>query len=279
MRSFLILLSLSSLGSLCAAQGPQRPGEAGTAGTGQDAEPAPPPPDGGTGDGGDGGEQQEPLPDFFPDADHLTATLSIDYVDAAIDPCLANEKCLSGNGTRTLLRFGSMIHNIGTADAYLGQPPNGPNDPNIPEYWHWDTCHEHWHFTAYANYMLLSEDRSETILTGHKNGFCLEDVGCTTQGLQPVYNCQDQGITAGCYDLYDETLPCQWIDITDLADKPGYTPSTAYTLQVVVNQEGYFPELNLRNNAAFATVVIEDVPPYNGPPLDQVIVPNGPGRK
>ncbi|KNC96198.1 uncharacterized protein SPPG_08352 [Spizellomyces punctatus DAOM BR117] len=219
------------------------------------------------------------LPDFFPDADHLQKHLYIDYVDAAEDPCLINEGCLTGNGTRMLLRFPSMVHNNGTADAFLGKPPADRDDPNNPPYWHWDTCHEHWHFTAYANYRLLSADRSTVILNGHKNGFCLEDVGCDEDGLEPFYNCTNQGVTMGCHDLYDETLPCQWIDITDLHLQANYTPETEYTLEIVINEEGFFPEMSTANNAAYSSVVIGNVPPYTGPSLAEVQAPNGPGSR
>ncbi|KAJ3016162.1 hypothetical protein HKX48_004184 [Thoreauomyces humboldtii] len=226
------------------------------------------------------GQTVRPLPDFLPDSAHAQSTLYIDHVDAAEDPCLVNEGCLAGNGTRTILRFGSMVHNIGNGDAYLGRPPANRTDPNNPVYWHWDTCHEHWHFTAYANYKLLSADRSRVILLGHKNGFCLEDLGCTNPNTDPYYNCMNQGISVGCYDLYDETLPCQWIDVTDLHLEPGYTPQTEYTLEVAINEQGFFPESNTNNNVATASVIIANVPAYTGPTLAQVRnmgAPNGPG--
>ncbi|KAJ3148946.1 hypothetical protein HDU86_007304 [Geranomyces michiganensis] len=220
------------------------------------------------------------LPDFVPDAEYAKSTLYIDHVDAAEDPCLRNEGCLTGHGSRMLLRFASKVDNHGRADAYLGQPPANRTDPNNPVYWHWDTCHKHWHFTAYANYALLSEDRTQTILTGHKNGFCLEDLGCTDASKEPYYNCRNQGVSVGCFDLYDETLPCQWLDVTDLHLTPNYTASTTYMLQIALNQQGFFPEANTANNVIHVPVVIGDVPAYTGPSLAEVRrmgVPNGPG--
>ena len=47
--------------------------------------------------------------------------------------------------------------------------------------------------------------------------FCLEDNDC--EGVEPNYDCEnygDQGITAGCKDIYYYNIDCQWIDITDL---------------------------------------------------------------
>lgn len=107
----------------------------------------------------------------------------------------------------------------------------------------------------------------------------------------------------GCYDLYDETLPCQWIDskfhfcrvigvwtiignnnypfffpsVTDLYLTPGYTPETEYTLAVHMNPDGYFPEVTTENNQGTASVVIANIPPYDGPSLADVVAPDGPG--
>ena len=45
----------------------------------------------------------------------------------------------------------------------------------------------------------------------------MEDNDC--EGVEPNYDCEnygDQGITAGCKDIYYYNIDCQWIDITDL---------------------------------------------------------------
>ncbi|KAJ3045457.1 hypothetical protein HK097_001197 [Rhizophlyctis rosea] len=256
-------------------------------GPGVGAPPAPPAPGAGMGAPPAGGPPVNPeggdgLPDFVPDADHLTATLTLDYIDAGADPCLIKENCLQGNGTRTIIRFGTMVHNTGTADAYLGEPPHVIDAEANPPYWNWDTCHGHWHFNAYANYALLNAGGDE-VLAGHKNGFCLEDVGCDAPGMQPYYDCTNQGVTAGCFDLYDQTLACQWIDVTDLINGEGYTPETQYTLRVHMNPENFFPELNYDNNIAEVPVVIGDLPMYDGPDVvapvpDPNPPPNAPPR-
>jgi hypothetical protein len=75
------------------------------------------------------------LPDFVPDSDHLQSTLSIDYIDAAQDVCLVNEKCLNGYGMRKILRFATMIHNRGNGDAFLGAPPSDRTSPSNAFYW------------------------------------------------------------------------------------------------------------------------------------------------
>ncbi|RKO87645.1 Lysyl oxidase-domain-containing protein, partial [Blyttiomyces helicus] len=123
----------------------------------------------------------------------------------------------------------------------------------------------HWHFLAYADYRILDITATNTILRGHKNGFCLEDIGCDENGLQPFYNCTNQGISKGCYDLYDETLACQWIDITDLPNQAGYTPNTAYVVEVNVNPQGFFPEITRTNNIVHVPFTVANTTMYDGP--------------
>ncbi|KAJ3122723.1 hypothetical protein HK098_002518 [Nowakowskiella sp. JEL0407] len=247
------------------------------------------------------------LPDFNPDSTYLRQTMSIDYVNADADPCLINEKCLSGRGMRKVLRFGTMVHNKGTADAVLGPPPINRNDPANPRYWHWDSCHNHWHFTEYADYELLVRSANATNTTatgpstlvnralsmqeintggfvrfnpkrheeletgadvgisaipegfaslpgGHKNGFCLEDLVCST-GKSVKYNCTNQGVQMGCSDIYDDSLACQWVDITDVPD-----PLGEVIVRVHINPNRFFPELNMDNNIAEAQVRLSEIP-------------------
>ncbi|KAJ3414516.1 hypothetical protein HDV05_006518 [Chytridiales sp. JEL 0842] len=201
-------------------------------------------------------QQQRLLPDFAPDASYLAATLSLDWIDGDRDPCLIAEKCLSGPGMRRVLRFGTRIHNIGTADAYLGSPPSTIS-PENPRYWYWDTCHRHWHFTAYAQYDLLSSNLAP-VVAGAKSGFCLEDFSCP-EGIEKKYTCANQGITAGCADVYDDSLRCQWIDITELVKSPGFDSRATYYLRVAINRDGFFPELEMGNNVITVPVVLANL--------------------
>ncbi|KAJ3331602.1 Lysyl oxidase 3 [Blyttiomyces sp. JEL0837] len=171
------------------------------------------------------------LADFEPDQAYLASTMSMDFVDADADPCLVREGCLSGPGLRRVLRFGTKIHNIGTADAVL----------------------------AYAHYDLLKADGSQTGTNGTKAGFCLEDFECPV-GIQKRYDCANQGVTAGCADLYDESLKCQWIDVTDYVKSPQFSYTEPHILRVVVNKNGFFPELSLDNNAAMVNFAFKDIP-------------------
>ena len=61
--------------------------------------------------------------------------------------------------------------------------------------------------------------------------FCLEDNHCS--GVDPKYDCEnygDQGITAGCKDIYYYNIDCQWIDVTEL-------PLGTYTFKMAINPE------------------------------------------
>jgi len=211
-------------------------------------------------------------PDFSPDAEYLYNSLYIDTINATRDTCLAKEGCVSGMGLRKVIRFGSMIWNIGTADASLGAVPDWiPNDAcsdsdvetrQGPFYF--DRCHKHWHFEGYARYRLYKvidmtklpftqplellrsrhtfANNLDIVSIGHKRGFCLEDSICPPS-TKPKFTCAMQGVSVGCADLYWDQLPCQWIDVT------GHESSSQlYVLENWVNYDETLEELNYANN-------------------------------
>lgn len=137
-----------------------------------------------------------------------------------VDPCLVSEGCLTGYGTRDLIRFTTHIKNIGSQDFYIGEPINNP------QMFQWDVCHNHYHFAGYAEYVLY-DSASQPLPIGFKNGFCVLDLECSGGGTAQ-YSCGNMGISTGCGDIYDASLECQWIDITTV-------PSGDYTLVVRVN--------------------------------------------
>ncbi|OWY22647.1 hypothetical protein C7N43_35605 [Sphingobacteriales bacterium UPWRP_1] len=166
------------------------------------------------------------------------------------DNCYVNEGCMAGYGTRRILRFTTHIKNIGNQDYYIGSPPASQTaeDPQ----WEWDNCHQHWHYEGYAEYVLYDVNGAE-LPVGFKNGFCVLDLECSGGGTAK-FSCGNQGITAGCGDIYNHSLNCQWIDITTV-------PSGIYTLVVRVNWD-HSPdklgrhELNYSNNWAQACIQI-----------------------
>ncbi|MEE9371994.1 MAG: lysyl oxidase family protein [Saprospiraceae bacterium] len=135
------------------------------------------------------------------------------YLDTIIveDPCLLEESCVNGMGLREVIRFTTVIYNVGDADYIVGNPELDSQGFSI------DNCHEHWHRLGYAEY-LLYKDEGKPLPLGFKNGFCLLDISCKNENLFPKYYCDYMGISAGCFDVYDASVECQWLDITDVAD-------------------------------------------------------------
>lgn len=197
------------------------------------------------GSGGSGGEDGDPgpLPDLVLDGAYLMATIQQDYVDASADQCLFNEGCVTGDGMRRVVRFGTRSANIGTADVVVGVPVAG--NP----LWEFDVCHEHFHFEGYARYDLIDPGTGVVLPIGNKNGFCLRDLDNWSNPSCATYDCDFQGISVGCADVYTPDLDCQWIDITDVA--PG-----TYELLVTVNTERSIRELSYDNNSAQVTIEV-----------------------
>lgn len=188
-------------------------------------------------------------PDMFLDRQYLRNTIEEDTVDVPTNSCLVNEACVTGTGRRRVVRFGTRIANIGNRDVVIGTPSS--QNP----LWEWDPCHGHYHFEDYADYDLIEVATSTTLPIGTKNGFCVLDLetwdpdlavnGCNT------YDCNNQGISVGCADVYDAALQCQWVDITGI-------PNGQYDLRVIVNPARAIQELDYDNNAATVRIQIND---------------------
>ncbi|OWY19389.1 T9SS C-terminal target domain-containing protein [Sphingobacteriales bacterium UPWRP_1] len=162
-------------------------------------------------------------PDLIVVQSEIASSMYVDHMDNS-DACYIAEGCMDGYGERDLLRFTTHIKNIGNQDYYIGYPPASPSEANLQ--WEWDPCHGHWHYEGYAEY-LLYDSLGQQIPIGFKNGFCVMDLECSGGGVAK-FNCGNQGITAGCGDIYSSGLACQWIDITTM-------PAGTYTLVVRVN--------------------------------------------
>ncbi len=183
-------------------------------------------------------------PDLIVDQDSLRENVHVDYVDVEDDSCLVLERCVHDVGLRRVLRFDTMIANVGTEDLYLG-------DPETSEDFTWDECHDHHHFEEYAWYDLRDLETDEVLPGGTKAGFCVMDLGVYDEEIAgdgcEWYHCGDQGVSAGCFDVYHNSLQCQWIDITEV-------PDGDYELIVTTNPEGRISETDLDNNSATVSV-------------------------
>lgn len=210
----------------------------------------------------------------------LISTVDLDnpsVVDQATIQCLVREGCVSSaTGVHTLLRFTTKIDNIGDADFAIGVPPEQRIDRGP---WHWDTCHGHWHVKGYASYELRPKEMHigpwpchwangrlvpqelrgrAPAIAGRKNGFCLMDLAEIVSGDNQCgfrKHCCDQGISAGCADIYNNQLQCQWIDITGV----NIDDEVEYELHVHVNPEGTMEESDLTDNLAVVDVRLNEI--------------------
>lgn len=202
------------------------------------------------------------LPDLVIREDVLKATFHPMLIPNA-DACAVQEGCIRGFGDRVVLNFTTHIQNIGVADYFIGSPPVDPNAAS--DQFVFDPCHNHWHYRGYAEYVLFDASGTKLPL-GSKNGFCVLDLECSNGGLGK-YNCSYMGITAGCGDIYDQSLPCQWIDITGI-------PPGLYTFVVRVNWDKSADatgrqEVTYDNNWAQACFTLDYTP--DGLPIVEVV--------
>ncbi|MFI9343313.1 lysyl oxidase family protein [Streptomyces sp. NPDC052773] len=129
--------------------------------------------------------------------------------------------------------------------------------------------HEHWHFTDFASYRLLSADQSKEVRSG-KEAFCLANTDAIDYTVKNAnwhpYNtdlstaCGQQNsisvrevLDVGSGDTYTQYRPGQSFDITDL-------PNGTYYIQVIANPEKRLKETNLKNNVALRKVVLGGKP-------------------
>lgn len=166
---------------------------------------------------------------------------SLQLSSQASSNCSVIERCLTGYGTRTVIKFSTHIMNIGNQDYYIGVPFVG--NPQFD----YNNCHGHPHYVGYAEYLLFRAD-GQNLPASFKNGFCVLDLECSSGGGTAHYGCSNMGISAGCGDVYSSGLSCQWIDITDV-------DTGMYTFVIRVNWDqspdalGHY-ETNYDNNWA-----------------------------
>ena len=188
-----------------------------------------------------------PNPDLIIVESQVRSSMYLDQVNANNDPCSVTEGCLTGYGTRTVIRFDTYIKNVGLADYYIGNPAANPTQFNSTN------CHGHNHYEGYAEYRLYQQN-GQMLPIGMKNGFCVLDFDGCPDGGTAKFSCGNMGISAGCGDIYHAPLQCQWIDITDV-------DTGEYILAVKVNWDQSpdalgRQELTYTNNWAQACIKI-----------------------
>ena len=179
------------------------------------------------------------LPDLVPEIRSVSVV-----PNSMVDPDDVVEGCAGGQTGRTLVKFGLATHNVGPDDLVMGDPgcPNCSQEPGVAcenPFYHCSPAHGHPHFEEYVDAELIDAD-GLVVSRGRKQGFCLLDSDCD----HPVYTCSDQGISAGCTDVYGMGLPCQYIDITD-----DDVPDGSYTLRITVDPGNALAEEDETNKA------------------------------
>jgi len=178
-------------------------------------------------------------------------------LDTSVGPGDVAEGCASSTGPVDLLRFSTRTWNLGSEDLHLGAPGcpepcddhplESCTDPNF-------ICspaqgHNHPHFQNFADYELLDGSGTQVVAVGHKQSACLRDTICPVK----KYACDNQGISAGCADVYGASLGCQYVEITGV-------PGGEYVLRVTLDPGGRIEETDETNNVATVRVVIPSRP-------------------
>jgi hypothetical protein len=182
------------------------------------------------------------LADLSIDEDYLRRSVKFRRAPFGEESCALVEGCIAAPGRRDLLRFSLNSPNTGEGDLHLGDPSGNPLFQYSP-------CHQHYHFESYAYYELRKPDGT-VVAPGRKQAFCLLDYTPLGEGSKEAqYDCSYQGISAGWADIYDDYLPCQWVDITDV-------PPGEYDLVVKLNHQRVLAESNYDNNEASVRVQV-----------------------
>lgn len=190
------------------------------------------------------------LPNLLPDRDRTRIDLAVGRAEFAAEACELDpeEACVGGPGERTLLHFSASAQNLGDGDLVVGAPSS--SNPAFQ----WSECHQHFHLRGFAEYRLVDADGRATVV-GRKQAFCLVDshrvVDEPEVPRQARYGCEHQGIQRGWADVYEARVPCQFLDVTDVA--PG-----DYRLEIELSPGGELPELDRSDNQMSIPVSLGD---------------------
>lgn len=187
----------------------------------------------------------------------------------------------SGRTGKTLLRLTTAMANIGEGPLELrggdatdaGQEvyqriytSEGDYRDRLAGVFRYHPTHNHTHFDNFAVYRLryMTEENGvgRTVKAGNKVSFCLTDSdsydlslpGAPTNGRYYSCGTRRQGISVGWSDIYDETLPDQWINVTGVV-------AGKYWLEVVVDPKNHILEKDEGNNVARIPITLRDVSP------------------
>ncbi|MEE9212026.1 MAG: lysyl oxidase family protein, partial [Phycisphaeraceae bacterium] len=187
---------------------------------------------------------------------------------------------------RILLRLSSTIANIGAGPMEIRGGVELPgdkqevfqriyNDDNsfsdvLAGTFHFHAPHGHVHFDGFAQYNLREVTAGNGVgpilSDGSKTSFCLIDFtkydlglpGAPTVEAYDVCESTVQGISVGWADVYNYTLPDQWIDITDVSRDGDFW------LEVVADPDNNLIESDETNNATRILITLGGPADFDG---------------
>jgi hypothetical protein len=132
--------------------------------------------------------------------------------------------------------------------------------------WHSAPAHDHWHFTDFARYRLLDEDKVG-VMRSRKQSFCLfntDAIDYTVDGANWGAEGGDLHSACGEYssigvrevldsgsgDTYQQSLPGQSFDVKNL-------PNGTYFVAVEANPFGNLTEVSATNNVSYRKVILK----------------------
>ncbi len=214
-------------------------------------------------------------PDISIDQARLQASIRV-LANQTVTQAEVEEGCASARTGRTLIRFDVRTPNNGPADLKFGSVScrstnpsascagvacsanpgcccggqntcTAPLNPEAGKYFDFSCAHGHIHFKSFAQYRLLTATGT-VAAQGHKQSFCLMDLDTSPATCRnPKFDCGNQGISAGCADVYASNLACSFVDATGI-------PQGDYTLEVTMDPLDAINESNESNNRQTALV-------------------------
>jgi len=208
-------------------------------------------------DSNDGGMTPSPPPVLTPGtidlkiiAAQTQGSLVFEDYDFAPADCAVVEGWVAAPGVRRLLRFDSLIANLGELDLRMGDP-TAPQPPFTAADWENSACYGAYLFEDFAAFE-LRDGSGLPVGTGHKQACCIADSLPVEALPSKHYDCNFQGISPGWADLYPAGLDGQWVDVTGV-------PEGDYTLVITANPNGTIPEVNdVQPNTAMIPVHVPD---------------------
>jgi hypothetical protein len=187
---------------------------------------------------------------------------SLDYDEQPGHVLLRLSTGIPNQGAGPMELRGGETHEDGTQDVYQRiYYTDGSYEDVLAGVFVHHPEHNHIHFEGYAEYRLREVTAGggvgDVVGVGNKVSFCLIDVVTYNRHLPgyptfPQYvtcNADRQGISVGWADVYDKSLPDQWIDVTDI-------PNGVYWLEVEVDPDNQLVEQDESNNITRIKLVL-----------------------